>query len=400
MVETKIDIPVLAQRWYSIFDEPILRSELDALHVSPVHVESTWRYILANRDAEAYSVPGIPIRASNLFRYKFKALTSQIRAQYDSIDGRTTKLLIQLQNGLSAEAVIIRHDSSAGKYAGGPRSGGSRATLCVSSQVGCKMGCTFCATGAMGFKGNLSAGEIVEQLVHASYLTAIRNIVFMGMGEPMNNYAEVVQAVHVMTGRCFRMSPKHITISTVGIIPKILSLKDDLPEVNLAISLHAPTQELRCQIVPAARAFPLSKLVAALDSYLFERKCKVFIEYVMLSSVNDGEMHAHQMGKLLRGRNVVVNLIPYNPTVVSMHLEASGSTEVLHFQKILKEVYQLRTIVRQEMGQEIAGACGQLSLIHPKKQISKAPNESLTVLDIEDIGSLHPKSIQRIQCRT
>lgn len=349
---------------------------------------------MANKDAEVYNVPGIPMRACELFRSKFKAMTSQIQARHDSIDGRTTKLLLLLQSGLSVEAVIIRHDASAGLYAGGPRAGSSRATLCVSSQVGCKMGCTFCATGAMGFKGNLTAGEIVEQLVHASHLTPIRNVVFMGMGEPMNNYTEVVKAVHIMTGRCFRLSPKHITISTVGIIPKILSLKSDLPNVNLAISLHAPTQELRCQIVPAARAFPLPKLISALDCYLSERNCKVFIEYVMLASVNDGEIHAHQMGKLLHGRNVVVNLIPYNPTTVPMHLEASGQSEIQHFQKILKEEYQLRTIIRQVMGQEIAGACGQLSLLHPQKHSLQPPSERLAVLDIEDMGDLEFSSFQ------
>lgn len=381
-------VEVKTGRWYSIFDEKILRAELDALHVNPLHIESTWRFILANKGAEAYDVPDIPLRLRAVFRSKFKAITSHVQTRYDSTDGRTTKLLIMFQNGLAAEAVIIRHDASAGKYAGGSRSGAFRATLCVSSQVGCKMGCTFCATGTMGFKGNLSTGEILEQLVHGSQVTPIRNVVFMGMGEPMNNYVAVVQAVQTMTGRCFRLSPKHITISTVGIIPRILSLKVDLPEVNLAVSLHAPTQELRSQIVPAARSFPILKLIAALDSYLVGSKSKVFIEYVMLATINDGEVHAHQMGMLLHGRKVVINLIPYNPTTVSMQLKASGSMEVLRFQKILKEVYRLRTIVRQEMGQDIEGACGQLSLSHPQKPIIQQPKASSTVIDIEDLGSL------------
>eukprot|EP00250_Pteridium_aquilinum_P010324 c19301_g1_i2 orf=692-1339(-) len=209
MMEAKTE-----QQWYSIFDEKVLRYELDALHVNPLHIDSTWRFILANKGAELYDVPDLPSRACTLFRSKFKSMTSHVQTQQDSTDGRTTKLLITFQGGLSAEAVIIRHDSSAGKYAGGPRSGAFRATLCVSSQVGCKMGCTFCATGTMGFKGNLSSGEIVEQLVHASQVTSIRNVVFMGMGEPMNNYAAVVQAIKTMTGRSFCLSPKHITVST------------------------------------------------------------------------------------------------------------------------------------------------------------------------------------------
>eukprot|EP00250_Pteridium_aquilinum_P010323 c19301_g1_i1 orf=364-1509(-) len=378
MMEAKTE-----QQWYSIFDEKVLRYELDALHVNPLHIDSTWRFILANKGAELYDVPDLPSRACTLFRSKFKSMTSHVQTQQDSTDGRTTKLLITFQGGLSAEAVIIRHDSSAGKYAGGPRSGAFRATLCVSSQVGCKMGCTFCATGTMGFKGNLSSGEIVEQLVHASQVTSIRNVVFMGMGEPMNNYAAVVQAIKTMTGRSFCLSPKHITVSTVGIIPKILSLKVDLPEVSLAISLHAPTQELRSTIVPAARAFPLSKLIAAVDAYLIGSKSKVFIEYVMLATVNDREEHAHQLGKLLQGRRVVINLIPYNPTTVTMQFKASGPIEVLQFQKILKETYGLRTTVRQEMGQDIEGACGQLSVSHLSNKLSKS---SSTVGDIEDLG--------------
>ncbi|MCO5584291.1 hypothetical protein L7F22_038215 [Adiantum nelumboides] len=204
----------MGERRYSMFDEKILRDELDALHASSLHIGSTWRFIMAHKDVEAYDVPDLPSRVRTLFRTKFKTLTSSVHTRYDSSDGRTTKLLITFQNGSSAEAVIIRHDSSAGKYAGGPRTGAARATLCVSSQVGCKMGCTFCATGTMGFKGNLSAAEIVEQLVHAFHITSIRNVVFMGMGEPMNNYSAVVQAIKTMTGRCFHLSPKHITVST------------------------------------------------------------------------------------------------------------------------------------------------------------------------------------------
>lgn len=379
-------VEVRAKQWHSIFDERIVAHELEAVHVNPLHILSTWRFILAKKGAEAYDVPDLPSRARTLFRTKFKSMTSHVQAQHDSTDGRTTKLLITFQNGLSAEAVIMRHDSSVGKYAGGPRSGAYRATLCVSSQVGCKMGCTFCATGTMGFKGNLTPGEIVEQLVHASQVTSIRNVVFMGMGEPMNNYVAVVQAVKTMTGRCFCLSPKHITISTVGIIPKILSLKVDLPEVSLAISLHAPTQELRSEIVPAARGFPLSKLIATVDAYLVGSKSKVFIEYVMLAAVNDGNAHAHQLGKLLHGRRVVINLIPYNPTTVAMQFKASGPMEVLQFQKILKEVYGLRTTIRQEMGQDIEGACGQLSVSHLQKGSNNISRLGSSVGDIEDLG--------------
>lgn len=374
------------KQWHSIFEERLVAEELEAIHVNPLHLLATWRFILAKKGAEAHDVPDLPSRARILFSTKFKSVTSHVQTQLDSTDGRTTKLLISFQNGLSAEAVIMRHDSSIGKYAGGRRSGACRATLCVSSQVGCKMGCTFCATGRMGFKGNLTSGEIIEQLVHASQITSIKNVVFMGMGEPLNNYAAVVQAVKTMTGRCFCLSPKHITVSTVGIIPKILSLKVDLSDVNLAISLHAPTQELRSEIVPAARGFPLSKLIAAVDAYLVGSKSKVFIEYVMLGTVNDGDAHAHQLGKLLQGRRVVINLIPYNPTTVAMQFKTSEPTDVLRFQKILKEAYGLRTTVRQEMGRDIEGACGQLSVRHTERESRNSSRLGSCVKDIEDLG--------------
>ncbi|KAJ7541788.1 hypothetical protein O6H91_10G076800 [Diphasiastrum complanatum] len=297
-----------------------------------------------------------------------------------------------LQSGQSVEAVIMRHDSSFGKYAGGPRPKNIRATLCVSSQVGCKMGCTFCATGAMGFKGNLSAGEIVEQLVHASCITPIRNIVFMGMGEPLNNYSAVIQAVRTMTGRCFGLSPNHITVSTVGVVPRILSLAHDLPGIRLAVSVHAPTQELRCQIVPAARAFPLGKLVEALNSYQAISKQTILIEYVMLAGINDTTENAHQLGKLLMKHEVVVNLIPYNPTLAMEGYKASTQENVFLFQKLIREVYGLRTTIRKEMGQDIQGACGQLALHQTNidRPLGTKSRPAPILSDIEDICQMSP----------
>ncbi|RVW25722.1 Dual-specificity RNA methyltransferase RlmN [Vitis vinifera] len=210
-----------------------------------------------------------------------------------------------LPEWIFVEAVIMRYDTRLGKYGGKPRPGGPRSTLCISSQVGCKMGCKFCATGSMGFKSNLSSGEIVEQLVHASHFSQIRNVVFMGMGEPLNNYSALVEAIHIMQGSPFQLSPKKITISTVGIIHAINKLQSDLPNLNLAVSLHAPVQDIRCQIMPAARAFPLEKLMDALQTYQTNSGQKIFIEYIMLDEVNDEEQHAHQLGKLLETFQVV-----------------------------------------------------------------------------------------------
>ncbi|KAL8541587.1 hypothetical protein ACS0TY_002741 [Phlomoides rotata] len=270
----------------------------------------------------------------------------------------------------------MRYDTRLGKYDGKPRPGGPRSTLCVSSQVGCKMGCNFCATGSMGFKSNLSSGEILEQLVHASRITAIRNVVFMGMGEPLNNYTAVVEAIKAMTVPPFQLSPRKITVSTVGIIHAISKLQRDVPNLNLAVSLHAPVQDIRCQIMPAARAFPLERLMKALHEYQTSSQQKIFIEYIMLDGVNDEEQHAHQLGKLLETFESVINLIPFNPIGSLSSYNTSNDQKVIKFQRILRGIYNIRTTIRKQMGQDISGACGQL-VINNKK--------SDPLIDIEDL---------------
>eukprot|EP00897_Mesotaenium_endlicherianum_P007931 jgi/Mesen1/7166/ME000037S06530 len=345
-----------------IFDEGLLAAALEEIEAKTLHITSIWSHLVANKDATPAQVPGLPHGAYTMLEQKFATLTSKVASQRTSADGTTTKLLVELQDGMKVEAVIMRHDASAGKYNGAQRPGGLRATLCISSQVGCQMGCTFCATGTMGMKANLAAGEIVEQLVHALRVTPIRNIVFMGMGEPLNNYDAVRTAVRAFTGRAFGLSPNHITVSTVGVIPRMLTLTQDMPGVNLALSLHAPSQELRLKIVPAARAYPLTRLMAALDSYMQSSGRSVLVEYVMLRGVNDSRQVAQELGALLQHckSNVVVNLIPYNPTSVDAEYQPSTPEDVVAFQKILREGHGIHTTVRQEMGQDINGACGQL----------------------------------------
>ncbi|MBA0586610.1 hypothetical protein Gorai_017345 [Gossypium raimondii] len=391
----------------SVFDAAELRAQLNDAGINTKFMASIWKYVLQNPGCELGEIPDLPSSAYRLLRTKFKPFTSTVHSVFHSTDGVTTKLLIKLQNGAFVEAVIMTYDTRLGKYGGKPRLGGPRSTLCISSQVGCKMGCKFCATGTMGFKNNLTSGEIVEQLVHASLLTNIRNIVFMwhhfdtischvvsenddddgiyvlmGMGEPLNNYTALVEAVRVMTGSPFQLSPKRITVSTVGIIHAINKLHSDLPGLNLAVSLHAPVQEIRCQIMPSARAFPLEKLMTALQTYQKNSQQKIFIEYIMLDGMNDEEQQAHQLGKLLETFQVVVNLIPFNPIGSSSQFRTSSDQKVSDFQKILRGTYNIRTTVRKQMGQDISGACGQLVVNLPDKRTRE--NTSL-LTDIEDL---------------
>ncbi|XP_009597119.1 uncharacterized protein [Nicotiana tomentosiformis] len=366
----------------SVFDASVIRSEFDKASINTRFIPLIWKYVIQNPDCDWEDIPSLPSSAYTLLRSKFRASTSVVHSVLESSDGVTTKLLIKLQNGTFVESVIMRYDTRLGKYNGKPRPGGPRSTLCISSQVGCKMGCTFCATGSMGFKSNLTSGEIVEQLVHASRLSTIRNVVFMGMGEPLNNYSALVDAIRVMTAFPFQLSPRRITVSTVGIIHAITKLHNDVPNVNLAVSLHAPVQEIRCQIMPAARAFPLERLMNALQEYQKKSQQKIFIEYIMLDGVNDEEQHAHQLGKLLEAFQVVVNLIPFNPIGSLSHFSTSTNQKVTTFQKILRDTYDIRTTVRKEMGQDISGACGQLVVNLPdKRSISSAA----PLTDIEDL---------------
>ncbi|KAB1208364.1 Dual-specificity RNA methyltransferase RlmN [Morella rubra] len=355
----------------SIFDAREIKVEFEKAGINPSFIPLIWKQAsISHNDGENFEweqIPSLPSAAYPLLYSKFKRLTSSLHSLFHSSDHVTSKLLIKLQNGAFVEAVIMRYDTRLGKYNGKPRPGGPRSTLCISSQVGCKMGCKFCATGTMGFKNNLSSGEIVEQLLHATRISPIRNVVFMGMGEPLNNYAALVEAVRVMTGPPFQLSPKRITVSTVGIVHAINKLHNDLPGLNLAVSLHAPVQDIRCQIMPAARAFPLQKIM---------------IEYIMLDGVNDDELHAHQLGKLLETFQVVVNLIPFNPIGTSSQFRTSNEQRVSTFQKILRGIYKIRTTVRKEMGQDISGACGQL-VVNPPDKRSIESSGHLT--DIEDL---------------
>ena len=208
--------------------------------------------------------------------------TTKVTGSSVSSDGETVKLLVQLQDGLSVEAVIMTYPGYAGSSSSSSSDdsvGNQRATVCVSCEVGCQMGCTFCATGTMGLIAELTPGEIVEQLVHARAVKAVRNVVFMGMGEPLNNYNAVAAAIRLMIHpQVFALKQRSITVSTVGVTHRLASLARDLPGVSLALSLHAPNQQLRRLIVPSAQAFKLDKLMAAVDAYMSATGNRVFIE--------------------------------------------------------------------------------------------------------------------------
>ncbi|ABO95068.1 predicted protein, partial [Ostreococcus lucimarinus CCE9901] len=297
----------------------------------------------------------LPRAVVDALRANFVLYTTKVRHESRSGDGTTTKMIVELAGGDVVEACVMRHAKG-------------RTTLCVSSQVGCKMGCTFCATGTLGELGNLSAGEICEQLAHASRGDAVRNVVFMGMGEPLNNYRNVIDAIEAMTSdKGFGLSPAKITVSTVGVIPRMRTLRRDAPGTRLALSLHAPNQALRQKIVPTATAYKLEDLMATLDEHMASGpKMKTMIEYCVLGGVNDDEACARELGALLRGKEVIVNLIPLNPTdTPAGHVPPTREAVQKMLEILTSPEFDLFTTVRHEMGQDIAGACGQLALKTP-----------------------------------
>lgn len=274
--------------------------------------------------------------------------------------GMTRKALFRIGNGPPIESVLMIY--------------ADRATVCVSTQSGCAMGCTFCATAQLGFRLNLSAGQMVEQVLWAagelrqmSPPRALTNVVYMGMGEPFNNYDawwDSVQRLHDPKG--FNMGARSFTVSTVGVVPGIHRLAaEDLP-VNLAISLHAATDELRSKLVPLNRKYPILELVRATRRYTAATRRRVSFEYVLLQGVNDSPEQAMALAKLCRGEFdggepllCHVNLIPWNP-VPGAPLGRSDRKRVLAFQQVLED-RRVACTVRAQRGVDIAAACGQLA---------------------------------------
>lgn len=269
-------------------------------------------------------------------------------SQLVSSSTHAKKFVTKFDDGLACESVILQ------------KSRGT--TLCVSSQVGCKRGCAFCETGRMGLKRNLRTSEIIAQFFLAKhvYKSAIRNVVFMGMGEPLDNLSNVLKAIDIMTDeRGLGVSPSRITVSTSGVVPQIYSFTENLKSpIKLAISVNAPSDIIRQKIMPVNRRYPLHELKKAMLYYCKTTKQKIFIEYVLLSGVNDSEECAYFLLDYLQGVDMQINLIPYNSQESPRFCAPSRET-VYSFAHILR-MHNVRVFIREEKGADIMAACGQL----------------------------------------
>lgn len=286
------------------------------------------------------------------------------------IDG-ATKLLFRTARGMLIESVMLRIATG-------------RTTLCVSSQVGCGAACDFCATGKMGVAQDLTAVEILDQVLQAGQLLAqedrrLRNIVFMGMGEPLHNEENLYAALAGLTSaELFHHSPTKVLVSTVGVADAMVRCARRFPEVNLALSLHSVRQAVRERLIPLAKKYPLDRLREALVEVNRLQRCTVMIEYLMLAGVNDASDDAAELAGWLQGLNVHVNLIPFNPIEDAPHLQATPRAGRDAFAGILKQA-GLQTTIRYSLGSDIEAACGQLVKRENReiaRQLANAPTQT------------------------
>jgi len=262
-------------------------------------------------------------------------------------DKDVSKFLFRLSDGNLIEAVLMNHD-----YGN---------SLCVSSQVGCNMSCKFCESGRLKKIRNLTSGEMVLQILKVEEVikTRISHVVVMGIGEPFDNFDNLVKFITIINyPKGINLGSRHITVSTCGVVPKIYEFAKLPFQVNLAISLHAPNNEIRDKIMPINKIYNIEKLMKAIDDYIRITKRRVTFEYIMLKDLNDKEENAKELAALLKGKNCYVNLIPYNETE-NISFKRTEKSQILKFYDILKKE-KISVTIRREFGSNISAACGQL----------------------------------------
>jgi 23S rRNA (adenine2503-C2)-methyltransferase len=309
---------------------------------------AAWLYQRHVRDFAAMT--DLPARAREVLAAHFTAGTVTVRAEQHAADGATSKFLLALGDGLAVETVLMVHD-----YGN---------SVCVSTQVGCAMGCAFCASTLRGVERDLTAGEILAQALYADeYLrrrgAGVNSLVVMGSGEPLANYDNVIKFIRLChEPYCLGLSYRSVTLSTAGVVPGIDRLAAEGLPVTLAISLHAPDDALRTRLMPVNRTWPLAAVLAAGDRYAAATGRRVTYEYALIAGVNDGDAQAAALADLLRGRLANVNLIPVN-AVPERGLLRPDAARVKRFLAVLTG-RRVNATVRREMGGDIGAACGQL----------------------------------------
>ncbi|MGI6329809.1 MAG: 23S rRNA (adenine(2503)-C(2))-methyltransferase RlmN [Bacilli bacterium] len=289
----------------------------------------------------------INIKKESINKFKNLFTFKQIKILKKEEDLKVKKYLLELEDKHQIEAVLMLHD-----YGN---------SLCISTQIGCQMGCLFCASGTLKKIRNLEVGEMISQVleVERDFKERISHIVIMGIGEPFDNYDKVMKFIEIINDhKGLNIGARHITLSTCGIVPGIKKFSQEERQVNLAVSLHASTDELRNKLMPINKVYPLSLLISSLQDYIKITKRRVTFEYILLKEVNDNKEDALNLCKLIKGMNCYVNLIPYNETSHSS-LRKSKKMKRDNFYDILKK-HNINVTIRKEYGKNISAACGQL----------------------------------------
>ncbi|MDQ4078953.1 MAG: 23S rRNA (adenine(2503)-C(2))-methyltransferase RlmN [Chloroflexota bacterium] len=333
--------------------------EMEAFVVSlgqpPFRAQQLWNWLYRQLATSFDEMSNLPKPFRETLKGQATLGTLQEVAEIQSSDGHTQKWLLELPDQEKIEAVLMEYDV--------------RNTACISVQVGCAYACAFCATGRMGLVRNLKAGEVVSQVVHVERELrqegpfqgdhALTNIVFMGMGEPLANYNEMIKAIRILNDPDgLNIGARRMTLSTVGLVPAIRRLAEEPIQVNLAVSLHSPINEIRSELIPINRQYPVEVLMEAVTEYIEETGRRVTFEYSMINEVNDTPEQAHALGQMLQGMLVHVNMIPLNP-VPGSPWPASDPDRIERFAQILRS-YGVPATVRMRRGIDVAAGCGQL----------------------------------------
>lgn len=315
--------------------------------VKQVHAEYLRASIFRHYNTDIDAIPELPAALREYLAEHVTQLEMTCTARQQATDG-TQKLLLRMPDEKEIETVLIP--------------GKGRVTQCVSTQAGCAVGCSFCLTASSGLIRNLSTAEIVAQVMQGQQHSGrtVRNLVLMGMGEPLHNYDQVARFIRIATDpKGMAFSPNRVTLSTSGLIPGIRRMMDENLPCNLAISLNATTDAIRDQLIPINRKYPIHDLMAAVREYIAKRGNKrVLIEYVLLAGINDTPEDAHRLCDLLKGMDCTVNLLPFNPYAGSLYTRPSDAA-ISAFRAILVAASMV-VVVRESRGQEISAACGQL----------------------------------------
>ena len=319
------------------------------------HQIFTWIYKKGIRDFSRMSDLSRDLRKK--LEDNFAILDLELIKQFTSQDG-TKKLLFELKDGNIIEAVSIPTEK--------------RITGCLSTQVGCKFGCRFCASGLLGFKRNLKVNEIIEQVLFlkGKPQEQLNNLVFMGIGEPLDNYDPVIKAIRIInSAHTFNIGARRITISTCGIIPAIKKLSAEALQIELSISLHAADNKTRSRLMPINKIYPLTDLIAACHEYIKKTNRQITFEYVLIKGINSGLPNTLKLSKILKGLKCKINLIPCN-VIKELKVEPPENREILSFRDALLKS-GINVTLRRPRGEDIEAACGQLRLRYEESQITQ-----------------------------